>query len=62
MFQFYPNLLLKDSAVDINGKFSEDLDLFYTAESIRSLFSYKDKAYRTVCKLAVEILEEAKKD
>ena len=55
IFKFEKSLLLNKNVIEIDGKFSEDLDLTYTEEEIRSLFCYKTKTYDKICKLIVEI-------
>ena len=36
----------------VNGKFTQDLDLFYTDEQVRNLFDYSFAHYKKICSLA----------
>ena len=50
MYKFEKSLLLNDQVVEIDGNYSHDLDLTYSEEEIRDLFSYKKKKYDQICK------------
>ena len=53
-FGFDTNLLISDEAININGEFSYDLDLFYTSNDVVKLFDYFYKDYSAICELALE--------
>ena len=59
---FEEGLLVSDEAVDIEGEFSFDLDLFYTSEDVIRLFDYFYKDYLTICELALEKFKTDKDD
>lgn len=37
--------------MDIKGKFSEDMSLFYSVEDVRNLFNWRRPMYHNICKL-----------
>ena len=37
--------------MDIGGKLSEDLSLFYSVDDVRTLFNWRKPEYQNVCKL-----------
>ena len=49
---FETALLLQGEPREINEKFTEDLDLFYTQDDVTELFNYVFKDYETICTLA----------
>ena len=40
-----------DDTVDIGGKLSEDLNLFYSVDDVRTLFNWRRPEYQNICKL-----------
>ena len=40
-----------EDKVDIKGRLSEDLSLFYSVEDVRSLFNWRQPMYKNICKL-----------
>ena len=59
-FEFKSDILVPEIVVDINGEFTEDLDLFFTADDVRNLFSYVKKDYKTICGHALQALKAQK--
>lgn len=60
--KFDTDLLISDEAININGEFSYDLDLFYTANDIVKLFNYFYKDYEAICELALEFFRTNEDD
>ena len=40
-----------DGIVRVQGRLSEDLDLFYDVEDVRQLFNWEKPEYQNICKL-----------
>ena len=59
---FDSDLFISDEAININGEFSYDLDLFYTAEDIVKLFDYFYKDYEAICELGLELFRTNEDD
>lgn len=53
-FVFNEGLLVPDEAVNIDGEYSYDLDLFYTSQDVVRLFNYFYKDYLTICDIALQ--------
>lgn len=50
---FARKLFLEKETVEVNGEYSEDLDLFYSKEDVMQLFNYFYKDYAVICDLAL---------
>jgi hypothetical protein len=50
------NSLEKTADVQVNGQYSQDLDLFYKAEDAEQLFNIQTEKYKRICTLAIDAL------
>jgi hypothetical protein len=50
------NSLEKTADVQVNGQYSQDLDLFYKAEDAEQLFNIKTEKYKQICTLVIDAL------
>ena len=46
------------SPVEIKGKYSEDLDLFYSVDEMRDVYDFSQDYYSQLCQIANEVLSE----
>ena len=56
-FDFEPELIVGDDMIEINGEYTEDLDLFFNEEDVEGLFNFVNQDYAIVCDLGLKIIK-----